>query len=310
MAMVAGTALFSILSSAALPPNILFFMADGAWQKPTLPTHHTHQLPCRRTNSHLPTPPRRRQDTGWNNVQWHDTGEGAGMITPHSHALLKEGIELDKHYVFPVCSPSRSSFMSGRLPFHVQQINLQNCDKSQGVNASMTFISQKLKEAAYETVHVGKWHLGMATASLTPKGRGFDKSLVYFEGAQDHFTQRSCADPGCMAPINATTYSPIDPGKPSPYDLWVDNGTAAGAGSMGVGVPAAHLEGNGIQRLPLQRLRRGGGQRPRPVKAALHVSRARLSALAAAGAAALHRLIPRELVHRSPPLRSGMLRVG
>ena len=206
--MISSAVLLSVASSAALPPNILFFMAD---------------------------------DTGWNNVEWHDTGEGAGMRTPHSHALLKEGIELDKHYVFPVCSPSRSSFMSGRLPFHVQQINQQNCDLSQGVNASMTFISQQLKKAGYETVHIGKWHLGMANASLTPKGRGFDKSLVYFEGAEDHFTQRTCADPGCMSPINATTFSPIDPGKPSPYDLWVDNGTAASTGSLGVGVPAAHL---------------------------------------------------------------------
>jgi arylsulfatase A-like enzyme len=201
-------AMVGLMTTAA--PNILFFMAD---------------------------------DTGWNNVEWHDTGEGAGMITPHAHALLKEGIELDRHYVFPVCSPSRSSFMSGRFPYHVQQINLRNCDLSQGVPADMTFISQQLKKAEtpYATVHVGKWHLGMSHASLTPKGRAFDKSLVYFEGAQDHFTQRSCCDPACLAPINNTTPSRVDPSKPSPYDFWVDDGTTAGAGSMGVGVPAAHL---------------------------------------------------------------------
>lgn len=79
----------------------------------------------------------------------------------------------------------------------------------------------------------------MAHASLTPKGRGFDKSLVYFEGAQDHFTQRSCCDPACLEPVNAST--PCRTPGPSPYDLWVDDGTSAGAGSMGVGVPAAHL---------------------------------------------------------------------
>lgn len=111
-------------SAASMPPNLLFFMAD---------------------------------DTGWNNVAWHDTGEGAGMITPHAHELLKEGIELDQHYVFPVCSPSRSSFMSGRFPYHVQQINMRNCDLSQGVPGNMTFISQQLKRAAtpYSTVHIG-----------------------------------------------------------------------------------------------------------------------------------------------------------
>jgi arylsulfatase A-like enzyme len=55
--------LAAVHSASALAPNILFFMAD---------------------------------DTGWNNVAWHDTGEGAGMITPHAHALLKEGVELDR----------------------------------------------------------------------------------------------------------------------------------------------------------------------------------------------------------------------
>ena len=35
--------------------------------------------------------------------------------------------------------------------------------------------------------------------------------------------------------------SPGNHSLPSPYDLWIDNGTAAGAGRRGVGVPAAHL---------------------------------------------------------------------
>jgi arylsulfatase A-like enzyme len=43
----------------------------------------------------------------------------------------------------------------------------------------MTFLSMKMKEAGYQTVHVGKWHLGMSSVGHIPKGRGFDKSLVY-----------------------------------------------------------------------------------------------------------------------------------
>ena len=37
----------------------------------------------------------------------------------------------------------------------------------------------------------------MARVSQTPRGRGFDESLIYFEGAEDHFSQRSCQDPEC-----------------------------------------------------------------------------------------------------------------
>ena len=88
-------------------------------------------------------------------------------------------------------------------------------------------------------------HLGMSSVGHTPAGRGFDKSLVYFEGAEDHFTQRSCCDPECIAPINESTPTPanpwLDPTQPSPHDLWIHDGTSAGAGSMGVGMPATHL---------------------------------------------------------------------
>ena len=45
-----------------------------------------------------------------------DRGLSFAVITPHSDALVKEGLELDRHYVFMFCSPTRMSIMSGRLP--------------------------------------------------------------------------------------------------------------------------------------------------------------------------------------------------
>jgi arylsulfatase I/J len=137
----------SVMAEQPLKPHILFFMGD---------------------------------DVGWHNVEWHNSD----MKTPHAVELLKQGIELDRHYAFPVCSPSRSSLMTGRLPIHVQQVNRQNCDLHQGAPRNMTFISAKLKQAGYETYHIGKWHLGCSSWGHIPKGRGFDHSLVYFAGAQ------------------------------------------------------------------------------------------------------------------------------
>ena len=172
-----------------------------------------------------------RTDLGWNNVEWHNPTQ---MKTPNAAALVKDGIELDRHYAFLYCSPSRSSLMTGRLPYHVQQTNYPNWDLAQGAPRNMTFIAAKLKQAGYQTVHVGKWHLGMSTKDHTPKGRGFDKSLVYFEGAEDHWTQRSCIDPECLEPIthNATLPAgyPINSSvtgfELSPYDLWMNDGPA------------------------------------------------------------------------------------
>ena len=73
---------------------------------------------------------------------------------------------------------------TGRLPYHVQQINRQNCNLGQGAHRNFTFLSSKMKQAGYSTHHVGKWHLGMASWGQIPAGRGFDTSLVYFEGAE------------------------------------------------------------------------------------------------------------------------------
>ena len=182
-------------SPSATKPHLVFFMAD---------------------------------DLGWNNVGWHNPE----MLTPHADALVKEGIELDRHYAYLYCSPSRSSLMTGRLPYHVQQVNRQNCNLGQGAHRNFTFISAKLKQAGYATHHVGKWHLGMATWGQIPQGRGFDSSLVYFEGAEDHMTQLSCNDPMCLEPINASSHGICPSAKADggcPYDFWRDGAPAKAA---------------------------------------------------------------------------------
>ena len=60
----------------------------------------------------------------------------------------------------------------------------------------------------------------MSSWGHIPRGRGFDQSLVYFEGAEDHWTQRSCVDPLCIVPVNASTHIPGKNTTNSPFDLW------------------------------------------------------------------------------------------
>ena len=156
-------------------------------------------------------------DLGWNNVGWHNKE----MKTPHSDRLLREGVELDRNYVFMYCSPTRSSILSGRLPHHVNQINLDNSNVGEGIPAEMTIIAKKLSHAGYRTHMVGKWHCGCAEWAQIPMSKGFDTSLHYFAGAEDHWTQGSCIDQLCNAP---------DPEKQhkSPVDLWDTNKPAWG----------------------------------------------------------------------------------
>eukprot|EP00662_Eupelagonemidae_sp_cell21_P001449 gene1449-49969_t len=57
-------------------------------------------------------------DFGWANAGWHNPEH---THTPNMDALVKQGIELDRHYIYLLCAPSRASFLSGRLPLHVNE---------------------------------------------------------------------------------------------------------------------------------------------------------------------------------------------
>lgn len=70
----------------------------------------------------------------------------------------------------------------------------------------------------YHAGFFGKWDLGTYTHHQTPSGRGFDESLLYFAGSEDHWSQRSCHSAECLVPVTAET----------PFDLWQNNGPAVG----------------------------------------------------------------------------------
>ena len=64
-------------------------------------------------------------DWGWANVGYHRDPPTREVDTPNMDSLVKEGLELDQHYVYRYCSPSRSALISGRLPIHVNDKNLK-----------------------------------------------------------------------------------------------------------------------------------------------------------------------------------------
>ena len=137
-------------------------------------------------------------DWGWANVGYHRDTPTKEVSTPNIDSLVKDGLELDQHYVFKLCSPSRCSLLTGRLPIHVNDENKINpstynpknpVSGFQGIPRSMTVIAEKLKSAGYATHQVGKWDAGMATPTHIPKGRGFDSSLCYFHHDNDFFNE-------------------------------------------------------------------------------------------------------------------------
>lgn len=69
------------------------------------------------------------------------------MKTPRSMELLRDGIMLEKSYVFQYCAPTRSSILSGRLPYHVNQIIVGLSMPDWDMTPEMTAMPKKLKQA-------------------------------------------------------------------------------------------------------------------------------------------------------------------
>ncbi len=108
--------------------------------------------------------------------------------TPTLHQLASDGVVLDRHYVYQYCSPTRSSFMSGRLPIHVNTANHPTTVLG-GVDLRMQTVAEALKSAGYACHTAGKWHAGAHLWSQLPSQRGFDSQLGYLNGMEDHYTQ-------------------------------------------------------------------------------------------------------------------------
>lgn len=124
-------------------------------------------------------------DVGHYNFGWKGNPEAR---TPNMDQLVKEGVILDRHYVFQFCSPTRTSFLSGRLPVH-SSTQMGLIPDAYGVNVKMTTIAQRLTEQGYECHHLGKWHAGSAFMGQLPVNKGFKSSLGYLSGNEDHYSQ-------------------------------------------------------------------------------------------------------------------------
>ena len=123
----------------------------------------------------------------------YDPSTSPTVQTPHMNQLAAEGVLLTRHYVHYVCTPTRSSVQTGRLPVHVQ-IGLANPEvPAAGIPRNMTGLPEALRKGGHDyAAHlVGKWDAGMATPAHTPQGRGYNSSLHYFEHMNDYWTQRA-----------------------------------------------------------------------------------------------------------------------
>ena len=110
-------------------------------------------------------------DLGWADVGYH----GGPIDTPSLDRLAAEGVQLDRFYTTPICSPTRAALMTARDPIRLGVAYATIMPwMNNGIHPDEQFLPQSFLAAGYQTAMVGKWHLGHAQQDFHPNNRGFE----------------------------------------------------------------------------------------------------------------------------------------
>ena len=123
-------------------------------------------------------------DLGWGDVSYH----GSPIRTPSIDRLASTGVELDCHYVCPLCTPTRASLLTG---CHAGRFGRHATTPSNApVLPDDTYtLPRMLKDTGYATALFGKWHLG-SDPTFFPGRYGFDVSYGSLAGGVDPYSHR------------------------------------------------------------------------------------------------------------------------
>ena len=110
--------------------------------------------------------------------------------TPNIDELALNGIRLESHYVNKLCSPSRTSLLSGRYAYTNGMddgviIDGQNVDLPLNLRTIGDRLSQ---DGGWMTSAYGKWDAGMTVWGSTPTCRGFDHFNGFYSAASDYYS--------------------------------------------------------------------------------------------------------------------------
>ncbi len=115
------------------------------------------------------------------------------IATPHLDRLAREGMRFTSFYANgPTCAPTRVALLTGRYPQRFGLYGRLRVDSTWGLPPDAPTLPQLLSSAGYETVHVGKWHVGHAEETFRPLARGFDR---FFGFLHAHHLPKTYRDP-------------------------------------------------------------------------------------------------------------------
>jgi arylsulfatase len=124
---------------------------------------------------------------------------GSEIPTPHFDALAAQGLRYNNFRTTAMCSPTRAAFQTG-LNHHSAGMGwLADIDSGYpGYRGDLTHdaatIAETLRDAGWNTLHVGKWHLNNnSTTGATgpyvnwPTSRGYERAYWFQGHSTDYF---------------------------------------------------------------------------------------------------------------------------
>jgi N-acetylgalactosamine-6-sulfatase len=145
--LIAAGAAAALRGQTPRPPNMIFILAD---------------------------------DMGWGDPSCYGNQR---IKTPGLDRIASEGTLFTQFYVNgPVCSPSRTAFLTGRYParhrvhghFATPELN-EKRGMPNFLDPAVPTLPRLLKTSGYATAHFGKWHLGRGPGAPLPDAYGFDE---------------------------------------------------------------------------------------------------------------------------------------
>lgn len=128
-------------------------------------------------------------DQGYKDVGFNGSTD---IPTPNIDRIAKNGVVFTNGYVsYAVCGPSRAGLLTGRYQdrfgFGRNPLLAPN-DIAQGVPVEEEMLSEALDKVGYNTLAIGKWHLG-AHREQRPLKQGFDEHFGFLSGGHRYFPE-------------------------------------------------------------------------------------------------------------------------
>jgi arylsulfatase A-like enzyme len=112
-------------------------------------------------------------DIGFGDLGIPELNAIRGYQTPNINKLADESMRFARMYTEPSCTPTRVAFMTGRQPFRNGMGDTAVDIAGFGLAGKEVTLAEVLSESGYNTVHIGKWHMGDIMESW-PNHQGFD----------------------------------------------------------------------------------------------------------------------------------------